>query len=113
MKKSDNLSVYDMIESIETVIYYLENCTLEELQNDNMRKDAVIRRYQVIGEAASKVSEKTKLQFQTFEWRKMKNFRNFLIHEYRKIIVDILYKTAKEILPTQLQYLKQIDLTKI
>ena len=113
MKKSDSLSVYDIIESMEMIIYYLENCSLDDLQNDVMRQDAIIRRFQVIGEAASKVSEASKIQFQTIDWKEMKSFRNFLVHEYRRILIPILFKTIKDILPTQLQYLKEIDLTKI
>jgi uncharacterized protein with HEPN domain len=47
-----------------------------------MMQDAVIRRFEIIGEAATKISETIKTANPNVQWRLMKAMRNKLIHEY-------------------------------
>ena len=113
MKNTDGLYVDDIIESIEIIIYYLQKYTIDGFLKDRVLIDAIIRRYSVVGEADSHVSETTKNLFPKIDWKQMKGMRNYVIHQYGKIDYNLLFDTAKNILPTQLQYLKEIDLSKI
>ncbi len=110
MINSDKLYIFDMIESIERIQHYLKNCSLEELYNDEMRQDAVVRRFEILGEAASKISAETKHKYPDIAWKEMKGTRNFLIHEYRKVTMKLLYQVSLDILPNELEKLKQIDI---
>jgi uncharacterized protein with HEPN domain len=76
-------------------------------------KDAVARRFEIIGEAASHISDKIKEQYPKIEWRLMKDMRNLLIHEYFGVDYPTLYMTVQSNLPGELEKLRQIDLNKI
>lgn len=113
MKRTDKHFILDITESIEIILEYLQDVPLYEFLGSISKKDCVTRRYEIIGEAASNVSEKVKQLHPKVEWRLMKDMRNLLIHEYFGVDYTTLYETAFNALPNQLKYLKEIDLTKI
>ena len=64
-----------------------------------MLQGAVIRRFEIIGEAASKISEKIKNENPEVQWRLIKEMRNKLIHEYFGVSAITIYSTIKFDLP--------------
>jgi uncharacterized protein with HEPN domain len=60
MSRSDKVYLEDILESIEIIFSYTDNKTEFEFIKDLMMQDAVTRRFEIIGEAASKVSESIK-----------------------------------------------------
>jgi uncharacterized protein with HEPN domain len=110
MSRSDKVYLQDILESLETILTYTENKTEFEFVNDLMLQDAVIRRFEIIGEASSKISESVKNANPKVQWRLMKEMRNKLIHEYFGISAITIYSTIKldlPILKEQLQNLAQ------
>ena len=73
-----------------------------------MLQDAVYRRFEIIGEASTKVSGSFKDLHSDIEWRLMKLMRNKLIHEYFGISSSSVYATIIEDLPSLLAKLKKI-----
>jgi uncharacterized protein with HEPN domain len=99
MSRSDKVYLQDIVESIEIILTYIGNKTDFEFSRDLMLQDAVIRRFEIIGEAASKISEKIKNGNPTVQWRLMKEMRNKLIHEYFGVSAVTIYSTIKFDLP--------------
>ncbi len=56
-----------------------------------MKTLAVVRCFEIIGEAAAMLSEETKELYPLVEWRELKNFRNRLIHHYFGIDYEIVW----------------------
>jgi len=71
----------------------------ESYDHDSKTKDAVERNFEIIGEAASRLSEDFKMQYPEIEWRILKDFRNFIIHEYFGINNSIVWDTIQFRLP--------------
>lgn len=67
-----------------------------------MLQDAVIRRFEIIGEASSKISDAFKVSHPQIQWKLMKAMRNKLIHEYFGVSAHTLFQTIQIDLP-QLQ----------
>ena len=61
---------------------------------------AVFREFEIIGEAAGKVSPKTKKMFPALPWSQLVGMRNRLIHAYFDVSYDIIWKTVKENIPS-------------
>ncbi len=70
------LYINDALES------YIENLTFAEFQKDRKTYSATIREYIIIGEAISKTIELLQAEIPDFSWRSIKDFRNFIVHEY-------------------------------
>lgn len=60
MSRSDEVYLSDILESVDIILYYTENKTEFDFLQDMMLQDAAIRRFEIIGEASSKISEFTK-----------------------------------------------------
>jgi uncharacterized protein with HEPN domain len=95
MSRSDQVYLEDILESVNMILSYTENKTELEFVNDLMLQDAVIRRFEIIGEASSKISENIKNQNPAVQWRLMKEMRNKLIHEYFGVSPITIYTTIK------------------
>jgi uncharacterized protein with HEPN domain len=55
MSRSDKVYIQDIIDSVKIMLDYTENKTEYEFLNDLMLQDAVTRRFEIIGEASSKI----------------------------------------------------------
>ena len=108
MSRSDHVYIQDIIESIDAIFIYLGDKTDFEFSDDMMAQDAVIRRFEIIGEAASKISEKFKSENSSIQWRLMKEMRNKLIHEYFGVSATTIYSTIKFDLPILMEQLNKL-----
>ncbi|HTD39480.1 MAG TPA: DUF86 domain-containing protein [Mucilaginibacter sp.] len=108
MSRSDHVYIQDIIESIDIIFSYISNKTDFEFSRDTMLQDAIIRRFEIIGEAASKISNELKSKNPTVQWRLMKEMRNKLIHEYFGVSATTIYSTIKFDLPTLMEQLNKL-----
>lgn len=68
-----------------------------EFEADVKTQDAVIRRLEIIGEAAKWVEPDVKLAMPSVQWRRISGMRNFVIHEYWDVDLPIVWAgTSRE-----------------
>ena len=108
MKRDDRVYIQDIIDSIEIITDYVSGKTETDFEESLMLQDAVYRRFEIIGEAATKVSDTFKEAHPEIEWRLMKLMRNKLIHEYFGISATAVFATIREDLPPLLAKMKMI-----
>lgn len=82
--------------------------TFESYEADSKTKDAVERNFEIIGEAASRIPDDFKKFHPGVEWRIIKDFRNFIIHEYFGINNQIVWDTIQFRLPELLQEISNL-----
>lgn len=102
MRRTQLLYLYDIAEAAENIRSYTQNMTFEEFSNDQMRIDAVIRNFEIIGEAVKNLNNELKLRFSAINWRAVAGFRDILIHGYFGVDREILWNIITEKIP-QLQ----------
>lgn len=108
MSRSDRVYLQDILESIEMILSYMGSKTEFEFVNDLMLQDAVVRRFEIIGEASSKLSEIIKTNNPEIQWRLMKGMRNKLIHEYFGVSPVTIYSTIQQDIPILKEQLEKI-----
>ncbi len=95
----DAAYLWDMQEAAREIMEFMDGVSLERFQTDKMRRRAVERQLEVIGEAARHVS----LAFQTAHpevpWRLIIGQRHVIAHDYGDIIVERLYGVAANRIP--------------
>ena len=109
-KREAHLLLNDIIENAEAIFQFVGNSTYEEFVNDKMKVYAVVRAFEIIGEASKMISADIKLANPIIEWQLMADFRNVLIHHYFGIDYPILWQSVKESLPYNYEMLKRIKL---
>jgi uncharacterized protein with HEPN domain len=85
--------------------------TIQDFTGDKKTRDAVIRNFEVLGEAARRIPEEIRLANNQIEWRKIGDFRNVLIHEYFGINYETVWKIVEDYLPGQYEQLKRLATT--
>ncbi len=98
----------DILDSALMAVKYVADLDFEEFAADGMRQDAVIRRLEIIGEAARRISDETKEKYKHLPWREMQSMRNLLIHEYDEVDVREVWNTIKTNLPPLISELQQL-----
>lgn len=98
----DSLRLQHIIEATEHIAEFLEGVSKEEFVNDYEKQSAVIRQFEIIGEAAGKLSPEFVNQHSEVDWSKVIGMRHKMIHDYFDIDVDIVWTTATD----DVEYLK-------
>jgi uncharacterized protein with HEPN domain len=91
MPRSQLLYLNDISEAAGNIRSYVGNLTFREFRNDRMRVDAVVRNFEVIGEAVKNLSDELKVQFPSTDWKAVAGFRDTLIHGYFGVDLEILW----------------------
>jgi uncharacterized protein with HEPN domain len=63
------------------------------------RASAVIRKFEIIGEAAKQVDESVRNKYSEVPWKEMAGMRDKLIHFYFGIKHELVWQTIKDIIP--------------
>jgi len=98
-KRSPDLLIQDIIESAQKILDYTKGLTYEEFKSDSMRVDAVIRNFEIIGEAANRLPDQIKDELPNIDWHKIRGFRNRVAHDYMGINYFIVWQIREEFLP--------------
>lgn len=93
------LLLKDIESSIIKILNYTAGFTFELYESDTKTREAVERNFEIIGEAAGRINDVYKQDNQMVEWRIIKDFRNFIIHEYFGIDNLIIWDTIQLRLP--------------
>ncbi len=99
MKRDFRLFLEDIIDSINKIEKYTIGITIEKFKTEDKTADAVIRNFEIIGEAAKKIPDQIKNKYPELPWKEMTGLRNILIHEYFGVDLSVVHKTIKEFLP--------------
>ncbi len=109
MKKNNLLFLNHILEAIKNIEDYIKNTTSsDDFVADKKTHDAVLRSFQVIGEAANNLDENFIESNPDIEWEKVIGMRNFIIHEYFGVDLNIVWDTIKEDLPTFKESIKKL-----
>jgi uncharacterized protein with HEPN domain len=108
MTRDIRLYLQDIVDSIEKIQRYTENLTFAEFELNDMVIDAVVRNFEVIGEAAGHVPDEFHTRYPEIPWYKMKAMRNIMAHEYFRVDLEIIWRTACESLPPLVEKIKSV-----
>jgi uncharacterized protein with HEPN domain len=97
--RRDDAYLLDILESARLILSYVDGRNRGDFESDVALQDQVIRRFQVIGEAARRVSDVTRERMSEVPWRAMIGLRNILIHEYGEVDMARLWQTVQEEIP--------------
>ena len=83
----EKFAVYlkDISESIESIEKFVEGMTQEQFENDDKTSSAVIRKFEIIGEASKFIPEVIRNKYSEIPWKEMAGMRDKLIHAYSEI----------------------------
>ena len=108
-RRDPTLLLGDILEAAEKILNYTHGLTFEEFATDSKTVDAVIRNFQVIGEAANRLPDDFKDRYHQIDWHRIRGFRNRIVHDYLGIDYSIVWHIKENFLPGLINELRKIS----
>lgn len=99
MRRDYKLYLKDILSAIETIEKFVDSMSLEELKQDDKSTSAVIRKFEIIGEAAKQVPDEIRQKYSQIPWKEMAGMRDRLIHFYFGVDYKLVWETIKKRIP--------------
>jgi uncharacterized protein with HEPN domain len=99
MKRRYSLFVEDILDAITWIEQFTKDMDFEQFQADEKTKTAVVKKLEILGEAAKNIPKAIRVQQKQLPWTDMAKMRDKLSHEYFGVRYDIVWKVVIEKLP--------------
>lgn len=96
MKKSQRSYLLDIAERIERIERYTQP-GLKAFSTSDMMQDAVIRNFEIIGEATKQLFPETIAPYPAIPWRRIAGFRDILVHDYNSVRLEIVWSAVEQL----------------
>jgi uncharacterized protein with HEPN domain len=108
MHKRDLAYVDHILKCIKKIRKYVRGVDKKDFSKNELLQDAIIRNFEVIGEASKKISpDFKKINFE-IPWKEIAGMRDKLIHDYLGVDIEVIWKTIEHDLPILQKGLKNL-----
>jgi uncharacterized protein with HEPN domain len=107
-KRTPKLYINDILDCISKIEEYTADISFNEFSKKTMAIDAVVRNFEIMGEAAKHVPKELQLKEKDIPWKEMAGMRDKISHEYFGVDLDIVWKTIQEQLPAIKKLVKRL-----
>jgi len=109
LNENDLSFLIDIIDCIVDITEFTEGISFHEFERDKMRKLAVERQLEVIGQAANKISKETQSVLENIPWGNIIGLRNKLAHDYGEILAERIWTITKKPIQELLAELMKVE----
>lgn len=100
----------DIHSSMKRILEYVEGLDFHSFKKDYKTVDAVIRNFEIIGEASNNLPEFIKSKNTQIPWQEMLYYmRNKISHEYFGVDYEIIWDVAKNFIPDNLSEIEKVQ----
>ncbi|MEK7565731.1 MAG: DUF86 domain-containing protein [Patescibacteria group bacterium] len=100
MNKDPKIFLLHVRDACEAIENYIRNLSENEFYENKEKQDAIVRELEIIGEAVRNLPTEFKEANTHIPWVQISSMRNFLIHEYFSVDLDLVWDTVKEKIPS-------------
>lgn len=108
MEKNPKIFLEHIVESIDLIQGYIADLKFEEFIKLKETQDAIVRRLEIIGEAAKNLPKDFKEKHSEINWKEIVGMRDKIIHEYYDVDLKIVWDTIKGDLPAFMVKIKNL-----
>ncbi len=103
----DAAALLDIVNAVRRIAEFLTGMDRGAFLSDHRTQDAVVRRLEVIGEAANRLTESCRAAHADVPWSGLIGLRNVLAHQYDRVDYEIVWQVATVQLPLVQSLLEQ------
>ena len=102
------LLLEDMLDAALKIRRYTLGFDFNRFLKDDKTTDAVVRNFEIIGEAANRIDPDFKIKNPEIDWKRIRGFRNRIVHDYFGIDYEIVWTIVEENIDDLIEWLKFI-----
>ena len=106
--RRDDAWLLDMLLAARDAMAFAAPLTFSEFEDDRLHQLAILKAVEIIGEAASRISEETKAKHPGIPWSEIIGMRNRLVHGYFAVRLDRVWRTVQDDLPPLIAQLEAL-----
>ena len=95
-KRDRTLLIEDMLDSALKIRRYTSELNFNSFLEDEKTVDAVVRNFEIIGEAANRIDPDFRTRNPEIEWNRLRGFRNRIVHDYFGIDYEIVWTIIED-----------------
>lgn len=103
-----SLYLQDILDAMLAIEQFVEGIGFEEFKEDDKTSSAVVRKLEIIGEAAKQITDDIKSKYPQLPWKEMAGMRDRLIHFYFGIKYELVWHTIKDVIPVVKPVIREI-----
>jgi len=104
----DLVCILDIPESAHAIRSFIEGVARHEFLANTQLQDSVIRRIEIMGEAAGRLSSVFRDKYPEIPWARIRGMRNRMIHGYEEIDMDIVWDTVERHIPRLISQVERL-----
>ncbi|MCX6601786.1 MAG: DUF86 domain-containing protein [bacterium] len=104
----DDSLLLDILTAARKAIRVTQGMTRDEFAVNDIVQDSVIRQIEIMGEGARGISATFQASHSAIPWHEIRGMRNRLIHEYKRIDLDEVWKTLRVDIPALIRLLEPL-----
>ena len=108
IRHEDKVRLRHMLDAALEIQQYVQSSTRGDLDIDRKLVHSLVRLFEIIGEAASQISDELRENAVEIPWFIIIGMRNRLVHAYFSINLDVVWKTSTEDIPSLIEDLKRL-----
>ncbi len=98
----------DILAAVDSIESFVRNMSFEEFRGDDKTASAVIRKFEIIGEAVKQIPDSIRQQYPDIPWKDMAGMRDKLIHFYFGVDYQLVWTTIIQRLPRLREEMQKI-----
>lgn len=97
-----------MLDAAHKIRHYTAGKSRADLDTDELLALAIVRLFEILGEAAANVTPETRIKYPQIPWQDIADTRNRVIHGYFDIELDIIWYTVDGNIPPLIAELEAV-----
>lgn len=110
MIRDDFVYLTHIRDALQQIVTYTKELDCPRFLETRMAQDAVIRQFEIIGEATKNLSDAFRVRHPAIPWKDLAGFRDKLIHQYFGVDLAMVWQSVVDDVPMLLDELEKIQM---